>query len=98
MRIEVTQWDIDYAANWQEDPCRNPVAMAIRRTVGIPTVAGPGPWAVIDYATPWQTEVYLGDEPTDWLERFDNGETVEPFVFELDFDKDAHETRRAGRR
>jgi hypothetical protein len=40
----------------------------------------------------------LPDEIIDWLENFNNGEEVEPIEFEIDFDLEAHETRRAGRR
>jgi hypothetical protein len=95
MLIEVTAWDIE--RGWAECGERNPVSLAIRRATGIPTSAGPGA-AVIDYATPWQSECWLPDEAVNWLEAFDKDEPVEPFSFELGFDKDAHETRRAGRR
>lgn len=97
MKISITQADIDQAKNWQEDLQRNPVAWAIRRTTGIPTSAGPGA-AVIDYATPWQSECWLPEEIIDWLENWNNGEKVKPVEFEIDFDLEVHETRRAGRR
>ena len=101
MKISITKDDIKYARNHQEDPCRNPVAMAIRQAVGIATSAGPGV-AVIDYATPWQTEVWLPEEIIDWLEQWNEGKMVKPIEFELEFelefDLNVHETRRAGRK
>jgi hypothetical protein len=94
VRIEVTEEDIDRGK--PEDRCACPVARAVRRAVGIPTSVAMDK-IVVDYATPWQTEIWTPDEVSIFVELFDIGGAVEPFAFELEFDAQAHEKRRAGR-
>lgn len=95
MRIEVTQDDI--AAGHRKDAYCCPVALAIRRELGIPASVTGGT-ATVDYAAPWATAVWLPDAVSDFVELFDRGEPVESFAFDLAFDLAAHEAERAGRR
>jgi hypothetical protein len=51
--------------------------------------------ALVDYATPWQTGVWLPDEAVAFIEEFDAGRSVLPFDFDLPFDVQTHLERRA---
>ena len=92
MKVEVTPQDI--ARGHPEDNCCCPVALAVRRAVGIATSVGTGK-IVVDYATPWQTEIWNPEEVTEFVERFDAGLPVEPFAFDLEFDPVSHAKEKA---
>jgi hypothetical protein len=96
IRVRVTKRDI--AGGHREDDCRCPVSLAVRRATGIPTSVTAGA-IVVDYATPWQTEIDVDDDAViDFIGRFDAGRKVSPFAFDLDFDPAAHAARKAAYR
>jgi len=91
MLIEVTRDDI--RRGHPEDDCRCPVSLAIRRAVGLDTSVGDGV-IVVDYATPWQIEIWSPEEVIQFVEDFDAGRKVKPFAFELDLPDGWEEQRQ----
>jgi hypothetical protein len=77
IRVYVTQDDIDNGE--PHNPCGCPIARAITRVRDTPTVFSS--WAYIGGTC--HTEYDLPPEATEFIRRFDIGEPVEPFDFEM---------------
>jgi hypothetical protein len=84
MKIAVNRNDI--AQGMPGNGWRCPVALAIARDLGCHTMVGEG-WAVtvapdFTVASDFRS-LDLPPEVQTWIRKFDRGETVEPFEFEL---------------
>jgi hypothetical protein len=81
MRIEVTEQDI--AAGRRRQPSACPIALAVKRAYAVERAS------VAEYdiiVTRWCDRQFKWRTPTpaaSFIERFDKGEKVEPFSFEL---------------
>ena len=75
--VTVTPRDIVKGKQWSACGC--PVALALRRATGRKISVGP-----LELADEDETHVDLPAEVVDFIRRFDRGEPVEPFRFEID--------------
>jgi hypothetical protein len=83
IKIDVTSDDI--AKGEREQPCRCPIALALTR-------AHPGQWVLGEHTADFYFDdadgtISLPNEARDFIKRFDNGDPVEPFSFELELDE-----------
>lgn len=76
MKIEVTARDIEKGL--PEDKCGCPVALAIRRATGLEVSV----WCSMSVKV-GREYIDLPDEAEDFINRFDQGEPVQPFTFDL---------------
>lgn len=93
MKIEVTQEDIDQG---MVRSCREcPVARAIKKKVGMKTCLGVTPSWVSFYDIYDKTDktflVQLPEKATEFINKFDGNEIVEPFEFELNITEEVIE-------
>jgi hypothetical protein len=91
MTITVTQEDIDNGERWDCALC--PVALALKRAIGKPvSVNADGGLTVVDYDLASDLASFTSYSPviashqdsvTEFIRKFDEGDDVEPFTFEV---------------